>query len=94
MARGRLPGRDATTPHATEPLVRREHRLPGGRKFAYHPFQREAVETLIWLYEVVGVRRFKAMAELCSLPANARLLRYDEFARYCVKMATGSGRPR
>jgi type III restriction enzyme len=69
-----------------------EHRLPGGQKFNYHYFQQEAVETLIWLYEVAGLRRFKTMAEQCGLPANARLLQYDDFARYCVKMATGSGK--
>jgi hypothetical protein len=37
-----------------------DHRLPDGRKFAYHYFQREAVETLIYLYEVVGLRRHTA----------------------------------
>ena len=29
-----------------------DHRLPNGLKFQYHYFQREAVETLIYLYEV------------------------------------------
>ena len=31
-----------------------DHRLPNGRKFAYHYFQQEAVETLIYLYEVAS----------------------------------------
>ena len=38
-----------------------EHRMPNGRKFEYHYFQREAVETLIYLYEVAGVRRHKGL---------------------------------
>lgn len=69
-----------------------DHRLPNGRKFKYEYFQREAMETLIYLYEVAKVRRFKTMAETYGLPPNARLLRFDDFSRYCVKMATGSGK--
>ena len=34
-----------------------DHRLPNGRFFKYHYAQREAMETLIYLYEVVKVRR-------------------------------------
>lgn len=36
-----------------------DHKLPDGRKFKYHPFQREAIETLIYLYEVAKVRRHR-----------------------------------
>ncbi|MGH7247526.1 MAG: hypothetical protein ACREH9_05420, partial [Pseudomonadota bacterium] len=36
-----------------------DHRPRGGPRFAYHPFQREAVETLVYLYEVAKVRRHK-----------------------------------
>ena len=39
---------------------RTDHRLPNGEKFQYYPFQREAIETLIYLYEVAKVRRHKA----------------------------------
>jgi type III restriction enzyme len=69
-----------------------DHRLPNGRKFAYHPFQREAVETLIYLYEVAKVRRHKNLIESFATRSDLRLLQYDDFARYCVKMATGSGK--
>jgi type III restriction enzyme len=69
-----------------------DHRLPNGRKFAYHPFQREAVETLIYLYEVAKVRRHKTLIESFATRSDLRLLQYDDFARYCVKMATGSGK--
>ena len=69
-----------------------DHRVPNGRKFAYHPFQREAVETLIYLYEVANIRRHKGLVETFATRGDLRLLQYDDFARYCVKMATGSGK--
>jgi len=69
-----------------------DHRLPSGRKFAYHYFQRGATETIIYLYEVAGVRRNRSLVESYAVRSDLRLLQYDEFARYCVKMATGSGK--
>jgi type III restriction enzyme len=69
-----------------------DHRLPNGRKFAYHYFQREAVETLIYLFEVAKVRRHKGLVEAFATRSDLRLLQYDDFAHYCVKMATGSGK--
>src|SRR5260370_6730715 len=69
-----------------------DHRLPDGRKFAYHYFQREAVETLIFLHEVAEIRRHKSLVETFATRSDLHLLRYDDFARYCVKMATGSGK--
>jgi type III restriction enzyme len=69
-----------------------DHRLPNGRKFAYHYFQREAVETLIYLYEVAKAQRHKSLVETFATRSDLRLLQYDDFARYCVKMATGSGK--
>jgi type III restriction enzyme len=69
-----------------------DHRLPNGQKFAYHHFQREALETLIYLYEVADIRQHKTLVETFATRSDLRLLRYDDFARYCVKMATGSGK--
>ena len=71
---------------------RTDHRLPDGRKFKYHYFQQEAVETLIYLYEVAAIRRHKGLVETFATRGDLRLLQYDDFARYCVKMATGSGK--
>jgi len=70
-----------------------DHRQPNGSFFRYHYFQREAIETLIYLYEVAGTRRHKDLLETFApnLP-GIRLLQYDDFTRYCVKMATGSGK--
>jgi type III restriction enzyme len=69
-----------------------DHRLPSGRKFAYHYFQREAVETLLYLYEVAKIRRHKQLIEGFATRGDLQLLQHDDFARYCVKMATGSGK--
>jgi type III restriction enzyme len=69
-----------------------DHKLSDGRKFKYHPFQREAIETLIYLYEVAKVRRHKSLVEGFATRRDLLLLQYDDFARYCTKMATGSGK--
>jgi type III restriction enzyme len=70
-----------------------DHRLRNGQMFRYHDAQREAIETLIYLYEVAGVRRHKDLVETYATNTpNLRLLQYDDFARYCIKMATGSGK--
>jgi type III restriction enzyme len=70
-----------------------DHRLPDGHRFRYHYFQQEAVETLVYLYEAAKVRSHKALLEgYAPAIAGIRLLHYDDFARYAVKMATGSGK--
>ncbi len=69
-----------------------DHRLPSGQPFRYYPAQREAVETLIWLYEVQGIRRHRDLIERFGKVPGIHILQYDDFARYAVKMATGSGK--
>jgi type III restriction enzyme len=91
--------RDADYPGATETTRRllhywflTHHRLADGRKFAYHYSQRFAVETLVYLYEVAKVRSQKQLIETFAHRQDLKLLQYDQFPRYCVKMATGSGK--
>ncbi len=70
-----------------------DHRLPNGRPFVYHDSQKFAIETLIYLYQVAQVRRHKDLIETyAGSNKDLRLLQYDDFARYCIKMATGSGK--
>ncbi|HNT74667.1 MAG TPA: DEAD/DEAH box helicase family protein [Anaerolineae bacterium] len=87
-------GATATTKTLLAYWFRTDHRLPNGLKFTYYPFQREAVETLIFLYEVAQTRRYKTLIETYAqaVGGQLRLLQYDDFARYCLKMATGSGK--
>src|SRR6266702_3908139 len=70
-----------------------DHKLSNGQLFNYLDAQREAIETLIYVYEVAKVRTRKDLLEKYA-PANTelRLPGYDEFARFCTKMATGSGK--
>ncbi len=70
-----------------------DHKLKTGRPFRYHDSQREAIETLIYVWEVEKVRTRKDLLERYAQNApDLRLAQYDEFARYCTKMATGSGK--
>ena len=71
-----------------------DHRLPNGRKFAYHPFQCEAVETLIYLYEVAKVRRHKGLVEAFATRSDLRLLQYDDFACDLLRSPSAAARRR
>lgn len=87
------PGVSETTRILLNFWFKTDHRLYNGRKFAYHKSQREAIETLIYLYEVANVRQHKTLVEnYAEAKKDLRLLQYDDFARYCIKMATGSGK--
>ena len=64
-----------------------------GEAWRYYYCQREAIETIIFLYEVMQLRRlgdlakqFDSKGEVVSQPA------LDRWARYVLKMATGSGK--
>src|SRR5918992_420287 len=64
-----------------------DHRLPNSQAFRYHYFQREAVETLVYLWEVAEVRTRTDLLEQYARNTNLQLPKYDPFARYAVKMA-------
>ncbi len=86
------PGATATTRCLLNHWFHTDHRLANGRKFAYHWSQQYAMETLIYLYEVAKVRSQKSLIESYAHVKELKLLQYDQFARYCIKMATGSGK--
>jgi type III restriction enzyme len=70
-----------------------DHKLRTGAPFKYHRSQQEAIETLIFVWEYEKVRSRKALMERYA--DNLRDVffpAYDDFARYCIKMATGSGK--
>lgn len=70
-----------------------DHKSPTGRPFKYHVSQQEAIETLIFIWEFDKVRTRKALLERYAMDLrNLRLPPYDDFARYSIKMATGSGK--
>ncbi|PKN72390.1 MAG: hypothetical protein CVU50_07395 [Candidatus Cloacimonetes bacterium HGW-Cloacimonetes-3] len=70
-----------------------DHKLTGGKRFQYHKAQQEAMETLIYIYEVEKIRsRTELYEKYAYQTSSLRIPSYDEFARYAIKMATGSGK--
>lgn len=70
-----------------------DHRLADGRRFAYYYSQREAIESLVYVFEIEGVRRHKDLLERFApnIP-GIHVLQHDQFPRFAIKMATGSGK--
>ena len=72
---------------------RADHKLPTGRPFRYHRSQQDAIETLVFVWEFEKVRTRKGLLQRYATDMHdVTLPPYDEFARYCTKMATGSGK--
>ncbi len=70
-----------------------DHILPNGNKFSYYLCQQEAIETIIYLYEIENVRTRKDLLERFAFSTkDLRLPPIDKFGRYCIKMATGTGK--
>ncbi len=90
---GSYKGVTDTTRELLNHWFKTDHRLSNGQTFKYHLAQREAIETLIYVFEVEKVRSRKALLERYAFSSKElRLPPYDDFARYCIKMATGSGK--
>jgi type III restriction enzyme len=70
-----------------------DHKLATGAPFKYHRSQQEAIETLIFVWEYEKVRSRKALLERYAQDLRDVVLPpFDDYARYCIKMATGSGK--
>src|SRR5713226_10614527 len=81
------PGATHTTRTLLNYWFRADHKLRNGQLFRYHEAQREAIETLIYVYEVARVRTRKDLLEKYVPPQSELKLSlpsYDEFARYCT----------
>jgi len=70
---------------------------PDPQPFAYYFCQREAIETLIYLYEVRELRNLSGLtAEFSGVDAERAALgvspEEDKWARYAFKIATGAGK--
>jgi len=87
------PGITPTTDELLNFWFKSDHVLPTGKAFKFHDAQREAIETLIYIFEIAKVRNRTSLLETYAKNTpDLRLPQYDEFARYCLKMATGSGK--
>src|SRR6266852_4598876 len=70
-----------------------DHRRATGLPFKYHASQQEAIETLVFVWEFEKIRTRKGLLERYAQDLrDLRLPPFDDFARYCIKMATGSGK--
>jgi type III restriction enzyme len=89
----RYPGCTRTTRILLNYWFHTEHRLSNGTSFRYHDAQRAALETLVYVFEVAQTRRHRDLLErFAPNVPGIHVLQHDDFARYCVKMATGSGK--
>ena len=73
-----------------------EHLIPGAdgnrESFRYYFGQREALETIIYLYDVVGVKDKYDMMRFDSSGAVSAGMFDESWRRFVVKMATGTGK--
>ena len=70
-----------------------DHLTAAGDEWLYYYCQREAVETLIYLYEVVRARSLYDLARHFDEKGTVEVKpAEDRWARYVFKMATGSGK--
>ena len=60
--------------------------------FRYYFAQREAVETIIWLYDVAGVESKYDMIKYDKLGRVSPNMFTEDWLRFVIKMATGSGK--
>ena len=75
---------------------REEHLLTGvdgiAREFRYYFAQREAIETIVYLYEVAGVKDKYDMMRFAASRAVSTGMFDEDWLRFVIKMATGSGK--
>jgi len=73
-----------------------DHKQPNGQLFRYYdPAQRDSIESVIYVYEVAQTRSMLDLYQRfipAELAKDIRLPQADPFARYSVKMATGTGK--
>jgi len=67
---------------------------PDGNSFSFRYYfaQREAVETIIWLFDVAGVRNKYDLLPFDSLGRVSPNMFDEDWLRLVIKMATGSGK--
>ena len=72
------------------------HLLPGAdgsmENFEYYFAQREAIETIVYLYDVVGAKDKYDLMRFDSSGAVSAGMFDESWRRYVIKMATGSGK--
>ena len=86
-------GATATTKRLLSHWFESDHLSKDGEEWLYYYCQREAIETLIYLYEVVRARSLYDLAKHFDTQRRVSVNpSQDRWARYVCKMATGSGK--
>jgi len=80
-----------TTKRLLEFWFKEEHLLEDGSFLNFWRCQREAIESLIYVYEVCGLKRIYEMAQGFGVSLQIDPTT-DLWPKYCFKMATGSGK--
>lgn len=87
---GDYPGASPTSKRLLQHWFLDEHQSAAGTPFRWYFAQQEAIETLIFLHEV---DRRRTLADLAGAYATEPVaVGPQDFPRYVVKMATGSGK--
>jgi type III restriction enzyme len=92
---GGFKGISDTTRRLLNHWLNPDHKLANGLPFKYNDAQKEAIKSLIYVYEVAGVRTLTDLYQTFiprDISKDVRLPTEDPFARYAIKMATGSGK--
>src|SRR6056297_3199901 len=88
-------GASKTTKALFEWWFETEHLLPTAYgdmlEFQYHFCQRESVETIVYLYVIVGAKDKYDLMRFDSSKAISAAMFPESSRRYVIKMATGSG---
>ena len=86
-------GATATSKRLLSHWFESDHLTKDGEEWLYYYCQREAIETLIYLYEVVRARSLYDLAKHFDTQRRVSVSPADDrWARYVCKMATGSGK--
>ena len=80
-----------TTRRLLEFWFKEEHLLEDGSLFNFWRCQKEAIESLIYVYEVCKLKRIYEMAQSFGVSLQIDPTT-DLWPKYCFKMATGSGK--
>jgi type III restriction enzyme len=84
-------GTSETTRRLLEWWFLEDHELADGKPFAFWQAQREAIEHLIYCYEVLEARSLYQLAQQLDVRIYIDSSS-DKWAKYAFKMATGSGK--
>ncbi|TAN11667.1 MAG: type III restriction endonuclease subunit R [Chitinophagaceae bacterium] len=69
-----------------------DHPVKDGKQFRFYFAQREAIESIIYLYEVAGARDKYELMKFDSSQRISTGMFEENWTRYVVKMATGAGK--